>query len=169
MPTAHRRLLATLVIPPIAPIRWTSWRKCGTSQSDSPEPAPRGSRPISEFLTRPLRQTPRPDRPSRRFHEVLATRHTLGSQTLPSRRQGNTRGSSRETRMRSCRRFRPRHRIRGIAIAGPVPRPTRKQSHCACHDATTGVIEISPIRSRGPQRRESKSSRRGGSNGTISL
>ena len=39
---------------------------------------------------------------------------------------------------------------RGISIARPVPRPTGKQSRGSCHDATTGVIEMSPFRSRGP-------------------
>ena len=40
----------------------------------------------------------------------------------------------------------PRDRKRGIAIARLVPRPTRKQSRGSCHDATTGVIEMSPNR-----------------------
>ena len=33
---------------------------------------------------------------------------------------------------------------RGIAIARTAPRPTGKQSRGSCHDATTGVIEMSP-------------------------
>ena len=34
--------------------------------------------------------------------------------------------------------------VRGIAIARLVRRPTRKQSRGSCHDATTGLIEMSP-------------------------
>jgi hypothetical protein len=36
--------------------------------------------------------------------------------------------------------------VRGIAIARPALRPTRKQSRRSGHDATTGVIEMSPKR-----------------------
>ncbi len=63
--------------------------------------------------------------------------------------------------MRSWRRPRPRDRKRGIAIARPVPRPTRKQSRGSGHDATTGVIEMSPKQRREPSRPERKSTRAG--------
>jgi hypothetical protein len=35
----------------------------------------------------------------------------------------------------------------GIAIARPARQPTRKQSRGSCHEVTTGVIEMSPLRS----------------------
>jgi hypothetical protein len=48
---------------------------------------------------------------------------------------------------------------RGIAIARPVPRPTRKQSRGSSHDATTGAIEMSPLRSRASRPVSDESSR----------
>ena len=51
---------------------------------------------------------------------------------------------------------------RGIAIARPAPRPTRKQSRGSYRDATTGVIEMSPYAQvvAGPSPRSKRSSAR---------
>ena len=65
-------------------------------------------------------------------------------------------------RVRRCARSSSRRAgdcLRGIAIARPAPRPTRKQSRGSCHDATTGVIEMSPLRSSAPGRSRRSRSR----------
>jgi hypothetical protein len=56
------------------------------------------------------------------------------------------------------RRRRNRDWFRGIAIARPAPRPARKQSRGSCHDATTGVIEMSPRRTCRDRRPQDESS-----------
>ena len=57
--------------------------------------------------------------------------------------------------------------FRGIAMARPTPRPTRKRSRGSCHDATTGVIEMSPEHNSAVGSSRSESARPARFRGTI--
>ena len=69
---------------------------------------------------------------------------------IPMARRQPTRASK-----RSPRCLGRRDRDRGIAIARPAPRPTRKQSRGPCRDAATGVIGMSPGRRKMRKERDS--------------
>ena len=61
----------------------------------------------------------------------------------------------------SCARF------RGIAIARPAPQPPRKQSRGSCHDATTGVVEMSPKQQQVRRQLEHKGNRPAGTGWSL--